>query len=250
MEFLHKKLVISESVFGPGAYGDSYTIAGEDKEFLRPLVVYIGGSISDKIYEARRETAPTAVAREFLAAAGDTPAADLLICPFPAPSRTPSGDGVEPGKRPDGVLLLTEGSWQSVLRMRFLVHLVSELLRARGAPLPSAIAFLGFSAGAYLAFGLALDLPKAKGAAVFGGTSMSEAVAQSHPDSFRGKQFLALAGDDDPLAPNASECSSLLCRLGGQAETRLVQAGHSFQEYAGCGAVRECFAFTLGLLLK
>ena len=148
------------------------------------------------------------------------------------------------------MLLLNEGSWQTILRKRFLVHLVSELLRARKAPLPPVIAFVGFSAGAYLAFGLALDLPRAKGAAVFGGTGMSEAVVQSHPDSVRGKRFLALAGDDDPLAPNAKECCSLLCQFGGHAEARSFSAGHSFQEYAGCGAVRECFAFTLGLLLK
>jgi hypothetical protein len=213
-------------------------------------VVYIGGSISDKIYEARRETEPVAVVNEFLAVAGGIPATDLLVCPFPSPSRTPVGDGAGLEHGPDGVVVLSENAWQSILRKRFLFYLVSELLRAREAPLPPTLAFLGFSAGAYLAVGLALDLPRAKGAAVFGGTNMAEALAQSPPDAHQGKQFLALAGDEDPLAPNSAEFCSLLSHLGGLGETRAVPASHSFQEYASCGAVRECFAFALKLLLK
>jgi hypothetical protein len=98
--------------------------------------------------------------------------------------------------------------------------------------------------------GLAIDLPRAKGAAVFGGTGIPEAVVQSLPEYYRGKRFLALGGDDDPLAPNSKVCCRLLARYGVKAETRTVHAGHPFQEYADCGAVRECFAFTLGLLMK
>jgi pimeloyl-ACP methyl ester carboxylesterase len=247
---IHKKLVLSESVFGPGAYGDSYVGGGEGCESERPLVICIGGSISDKIYEDRRKTAPVAVANEFAAVAGSRPAADLLVCPFPSPARTPQGNGAEPEDGPDGVPRLSAKAWQSRMRERFAVHLVSELLHTREAALPSSLAFIGFSSGAYLAVGLALDLPRARGAAVFGGVGMAEAVAQSRQDSSRGKHFLALAGDEDPLSPHSKEFCNLLCRFAGQAEARTVRAGHSFHQYAACGAVRECVAFVLGLLLE
>lgn len=250
MDILHKKLVLSESVFGPGAYGDSYAATGSCNESARPLVVYIGGSIDDKTYEARGQAEPVAVAKEFLAAAGSEQAVDLLVCPFPPPSRTPAGDGSEPADGPDGVAILSKKAWQSILRERFGVHLISELLRARGTPLPSSIALVGFSSGAYLAVGLALDLPKAKGAAVFGGTGMAEALAQSDGDAHRSKQFLTVVGDDDPLEPRAREFSSLLGRFGGKSKVLTVRSGHSYQEYAACGAVQESFNFALRLLLE
>ncbi len=228
MCFVHEKLVLADSVFGPGSYGDSYLAIGGDNKRGRPLVTYIGGSINDKTYESRRGSEPVEILKEYLAASESTPLADLMVCPFPSPSRTPVLEGMENEEGPDGVTMFSKNAWQSILRERFSVHLVSELLRAREAPLPSSLAFVGFSAGAYLAVCLALDLPKARGAAIFGGTGMSEALVNSGPHAHKDRGFLAVAGEDDPLAPNAQEFAGFLGSLGVKSEVVTVRAGHSF----------------------
>jgi hypothetical protein len=237
----HRKILLDASVLGTGAYADAYTAPPGTAP--RPLVVYVGGAISEAEYERRRETPPEPVRAEFQTAAGPQPEADLLVCPFPPPSRTPSDGGAPSIRGPDGVEVLPDTAWQSLLRKRFLFHLVGELLRARKAPLPTSLSFVGFSAGAYLAVGLALDLPRGRGAAIVGGTGMAEALAQSPPESGLGRSFLAIAGEKDPLAPRTGEWERLLRRRGLLGECRSVPAGHSFAEYAGCGALRDAFGF-------
>lgn len=233
---------------GEGAYADSYRVARCGPGLNLPLVVYIGGSIREEKYEARRDTEPDAVAKEFFAALGDSSAVELLVCPFPPPSRTPEGDGIEPSVGPDGIPLLSEGSWQSLLRKRFKHHLMKEVMEEGSLPPPSRMTFVGFSAGAYLAVGLAMDMPAVRGAAVFGGVGMAEAVVQSPEAALKSKRFLAIAGTRDKLSTKSGEFTDFINNRGGRAELKEVLSEHSFQTYAKCGAVREAFKVAIEIV--
>ena len=245
----HRKIVLQNSLLGGLYYADTYQFPRADGE-PSPLVAYVGGSVSDAVFDQRLQTEPDVILSVYLKAleVSRRPHVDLFVLPFPAPRLTPVGqDGELPvAETCGGVVTLLETDWRTVLRRRFLNIFVTEILPARGLPLPSTLGIVGFSSGAYLAVGLALDLARAQSVAIMGGTGMAEAVKQCPKEACQGKRFTAYVNDEDNLRANAKFFEAFM-RGRGIPVTTLTRPGrHSFADYAANGLAEEAFRFALG----
>lgn len=191
-----------------------------------PLVIYVGGAVGRDEYQARRATEPTPIADQLARAllAEPLPRLDLLVCPCPVDT---GGEGLE---------------W-------IVQHHDDELMPALGAP-PSALACLGFSAGAAYALHLAI-VADAVAVALFGASTGGGLGADDRrlvdARVRAGKPDLAMAvfrNHDDPVA--ATE--RLVQRLPSGLHARAMAArpgGHAFRDYAANATVSDAFAFVL-----
>jgi hypothetical protein len=123
-------------------------------EETRPLLIYVGGSTSPSKYLARWSTEPTPIIAELEAALETEPLRplDVLICPCPMDT---GGEGL------DG----------------FVDHFEDELLPEIGTR-PSALACIGYSAGAAYAMHLAI-VEEAPAIVSIGGTGVLEAATHN-----------------------------------------------------------------------
>jgi hypothetical protein len=126
-----------------------------------PLLVYVGGQIGLKRHAERFETEPTPVVDELLKAFGGEPPARLDFLVLPAPP-----------------LPRTAGSSPNEDFEDFFEH---ELLPAIDAPAPSAIGFVGYSYGAFLATYVALGLEETRALVTLGGVGISRAIQLARP---------------------------------------------------------------------
>lgn len=186
-----------------------------------PLVIYLGGSVTPTVYEARRRSPPTPIAAAFeraRRALGET-SVDLAVSPCP----------LHDGGDPEG--------W------------VTELLDALGAQLgaPSALGCVGYSAGAALALRLALLEPRSV-ASVFGAsgiTGLLDEVRELADERARKGDRLALGwwmNAEDPLAM-ASEWVRRFPSIDVTMSTR--PGRHPFADYEANGSVEDAFRFVL-----
>ena len=150
----------------------------------------------------------------------------------------------------DDVPLLQDDDWRSVLRRRGLSCLVTQILRYGEMPLPGELAFVGYSAGAYLAMGWCLDISNAVACATMGGAGMAEAARQAPTDRITRRGYLCLANSDDPLKGNANLFQNYARTLGAIARHEERPGGHPFADYRANGFVKDAFAFCLGHLLE
>ncbi len=219
----HKKIETENSRFGKKGFADFYRF-GETGE-PPPLIVYVGGAITPDEYEARRSTAPDAVAGEFQKALDDrpTPSINLLVAPSP----------------------VLEGEADGTIRSEFLQFVVFDLMGLTPNPRPARMGVVGFSFGAFLGAGLALDLPRARALATLGGAGVAEAVFDSEDRAFEGKRFKAFATANDPFAMDMYKFLHALVKREIDMEPELGEGGHSFDDYRKVGFVKDAFKFVL-----
>jgi len=195
----------------------------------RPLLIYVGGSTSPSKYLARWSTEPTPIIAEFEVALKAEPLRplDVLVCPCPMDTR---GEGL------DG----------------FVDHFEDELLPEVGAR-PSALACLGYSAGASYAMHLAI-VEEARAIVSIGGTGVLEAAEHNRPILDR----LIRDGESGPVVAlfrNHGDQTVALESLGRNMPRPLQVVatlsgtrGHEFRYYAGNGSLVAGFRFLLECL--
>ena len=217
-----RKLEFHRAPPEPADYATLYRVGAPSGP--APLVVYVGGALSDQEREARRYGEPVAVQNEIEAAIRQVPVprVDVLVCPAPVTSREP-GHGA---------------------REQFIDHLQDELIPALEAPAPSALAFVGNSFGACIATYAALSIENARALVTFAGTGIADSAREAQPwlpKDLAIKFFWNL----EDLAPRPDTYAPILA-----ARYRAVivppRAGaHPFEDYAANGSVRDAFAFAL-----
>jgi hypothetical protein len=206
----------------PKAFADLYRFGSATDR--APLVVYVGGAIGRREYDARSRTAPDPIAREFARAvdAAHCERVDLLVCPCPVDT---GGEGY------DG----------------FVAHFDDELVPATGTT-PAVWGCVGYSAGAAFAAYLAV-IGEARAAAVFGAAGLHDAFSQGrnvldlaareghHPT-------LALFRNDADQTADSDAVPSWMRGLDVTAMGKRPGA-HRFSDYASNGTVADAFRFVL-----
>jgi len=224
---IHRKIIIDDSVLGDVAFGDWYRF-GDPACRPRPLIHYIGGSITRAVYLSRLKGEPTPVVDEFHSAwerAGQ-PAVDLLVSSAP-----PCGES-----RQNGIL------------QDFFSHLLFELLPDTDNPRPPALAFVGNSFGAHLASYLAFSLAGARALATIAGCGMTDAAQQTPLQHLEDKRFMLFSNLDDGTEYEDGEFSRF---LGAWEHTLTIErrpGGHAFDDYRSNGALRDALGFCLASL--
>ncbi len=200
----------------------------------RPLLCYVGGAIDEATYAARASSEPLEVLEQLSRATqGDGLADhDFLVCP------------ALPVARETGVL-----------GQDFLRHLRRDLLPALGAP-PSAIGFVGYSVGAYLAAYAAFRELSACALAMVGASNPADAMRPFEAEGqveeldwdaiaerLRVEAYRNVGDPSDPEGEGlAALPASLPLRstvLGGPGD------GHRFDFYAKTGGYKSAFRFAL-----
>lgn len=192
-----------------------------------PLILYVGGSISRQVYAQRRNTEPTPI-REALASAlrvraGRPPTGQALVCPCPVDT---DGAGID---------------W-------IVEHLDQDLVPALAAP-PSALACLGYSAGAAYA-AHAAAIAEARALAVFGSSGLlrtlrddSAIMAQREPDGLPPLRISCFRNAEDPVQSQA-ELQQVEREFGARVMAPRP-GGHGAASYLKNGTVASCFGILL-----
>jgi pimeloyl-ACP methyl ester carboxylesterase len=218
------KLRFPTSCLGLSAFAD-LRLFGEDRGSTVPLVVYIGGAISESKYEARRDSEPIEIFDVF-AALHDRYKSPFAVLVVPCP----------PIVTPD----------KAHLRALFLNHLDRELLPSVGAPI-SSLAFVGFSFGAFLAtFAAAAHSDRTSALATIAGVGMTDGWRLS--GSPPGRCFPPVrcwVNENDPCLHYSVEFEAALHASGGSPIVHRAGGGHRFADYLDNGTVREAFSFAL-----
>jgi len=202
-------------------YAHLYRFGRSDEP--RTLLIYVGGSTSPSKYLARRSTKPAPIIAELeTALEAKLLPLDVLICPCPMDT---GGEGL------DG----------------FVDHFEDELLSEIGIR-PSALACMGYSAGAAYAMNLAI-VEEARAIVSIGGTGVLEAAAHNRTILDR----LIRDGEPGPavaLFRNDGDQTATLESLGRNmprplrvAATIAGTGGHQFRDYAGNGSLVAGFRF-------
>ena len=225
---LHDKIIIDDSILGDVAFADCYRFGDLTVE-SRPLLHYIGGSISRNVYLSRLKGEPTPVVDEFLPAwmSAGQPAVDLLISSSP-----PSGES-----RQNGIL------------QDFFSHLLFELLPGTGNPRPPVMAFVGNSFGAHLASYLTFSLAGGNALAAIAGCGMAEAAIQTPLLNLESKCFMLFSNIDDGTEYEDEEFRRFLSARDIALTIERRPGGHAFDDYRVNGALKDAFAFCLASLM-
>ena len=185
-----------------------------------PLLVYIGGQISLETHAERFDSEPTFVVDELCSALRGDPVRrlDFLVTPSPPVPRPGFDNHAED----------------------FAEFFGDVLLPALESPAPSAIGFVAFSYGAFLATYVALGLEGARALITLGEAGVARAVSQALPivphdilvELYRNE------GDpgQDPVTVARSFPGSLRARV-----MPLRPGVHRFADYAKNGTVADAF---------
>lgn len=217
--YRHSRLVLAESSLAPRLFADYY--AGLASMQGAPLVCYWGGAISHEEYEHRREIRPSWIAEEFERACADGPAPDLLVFSVPL---------IEPCDRAE-------------LQRRLVRTFWFELLPATPNERPAAIAYVGYSVGAYLATVLALARVEGRAVAAIGGVGMAAAVAEGHAGWVGSVEFAAFVNADDPCEDETRKLRAALEDRRAALFLHRGRGGHDLADYIDNGSLRAAFAF-------
>ncbi|MBK9518158.1 MAG: hypothetical protein IPO09_12575 [Anaeromyxobacter sp.] len=191
-----------------------------------PLLLYVGGAITERQHAERFESAPTPILEQLELALTQSPLPrlDLVIAPSPVDRSDPSA-----------VLDDYEDFFHD------------ELLPALGGPPPTAMAFVGYSFGAHLVTGLALGEESARALATLGGAGIAQAARAAGRVVASGLSVVMFHNTGDALPPPATALGAFDPRL----KPWVMPArpgGHGFGSYAANGSVAEAFGFALDLL--
>jgi hypothetical protein len=205
-------------------YANLYRLG--DPATAGPLLLYVGGAITEAQHAERFATEPTPVLEPLEAAhaTAPLPRLDLLIIPSP-PRRT------------DPATVLDE----------FEDHVLDELLPSLGGAEPTALAFVGYSFGGHLVTSLALGQERARALVILGGAGIAEA-ARAAGSLVARKLTVALfhnAGDALPHPSHAVGAFPAPLKPWVMPDR---PGGHAFADYAANGSVEEAFGLALSLL--
>ena len=191
-----------------------------------PLILYVGGAVTERQHAARFETEPTPILEQFQEAFSSSPLprVDLVIAPSPTKRVAPAE-----------VLDLFED------------HFLDELLPAIGSHEPTALAFVGYSLGAHLVTALALGQERARALVTIGGAGIAEAVRAAGPLVARNLSVTLFHNKQDDLPPPARAAAAFPAPL--KPWVMPPRPGrHGFADYAANGSVSEAFGLALALL--
>jgi hypothetical protein len=220
----HSRIVVGASSLSPSLFADFYRAGPEVR--ARPLVCCWGGAITTDDYEHRRAVPPSPIAEELDAVIESDQSVDLLVLPLPQ---------VEP--------------WDDQeLRARILRTFSEELLPLTPNPSPAATAFVGHSAGAYVATVLALGRSDSCALVALGGVGMEWAAAHgSRPVA--SLSWASFVNQDDPCADEAFALDGLLAANGVTLERHVREGGHDLADYLANGSIRAALRFVAGKVL-
>jgi hypothetical protein len=193
----------------------------------RPLVLYLGGSISQAVYEERRHSPPTAIAEVFERAlqARQMTSVDLVVCPCPVD---------------------TEGDGESWIADHF-----EESVERLGSK-PRAYASVGYSAGA--GYALLLGAPEARALALLGPAIHPEMVTD-----MKGVLEQRRLATGEPLEigwlVNTTDPTGRVRPLHGLGSCVRIRdfsgsGGHPFADYVANGLASTAFEFVLERLTR
>lgn len=195
----------------------------------RPMVHYIGGSVSRGVYLSRLKGEPSPVVDEFQLAweAAGQPSIDLMVSSSPPSS---------------------ELRHNSILQ-DFFSHLLFELLPQTDNPRPPALAFVGNSFGAHLASYLAFSLAGTRALATIAGCGMADAAKQTSLLNLEHKNFIVFSNLDDGTEYEDEEFSQFMGSRGIYLTIERRPGGHAFENYQVNGALRDAFGFCISCLV-
>lgn len=216
--------MIDDSVLGDVAFADWYRFGGQ-VDGPRPLIHYVGGSITRDVYLSRLHGEPTPVVDEFQMAweSAGKPSVDLQVSSSP-----PCGES-----RQNGIL------------QDFFSHVLFELLPRTDNPRPPALAFVGNSFGAHLASYLTFSLAGAKALATIAGCGMADAAQQTSLNNLKSKRFMVFSNLDDGTEYEDEEFRRFLEAREILLVVERRPGGHDFDDYQANGALRDAFEFCL-----
>ena len=222
---IYKKIVLDNSRFGSLVFADYYRY-GSDNNSSIPLVIYIGGSISDCEYEQRRETRPESIDVEFLKAyreISNCQCIDLLISPPP----------------PQGHVA------HNILLREFFIFLMNEVLINTQNPRPNSMAIIGYSFGAYLATYIAFNLPMVYSLSTIGGGGMDYAASQCRNSFLNNKKIFIFSNTNDGTEDEDRKFLEYLSSQKIESEIFKRESGHTFSDYVNNNSVKDAFKFAI-----
>jgi hypothetical protein len=221
----HVRLEIADSALASHLFADFFRIG--HATVPPPVVCAWTGALSPDEYEARRERdlgAVTATLDRMLGAW--THPADVLIISSPNPTT------------------------RSRVQLRAdLMAFTVQLLAASPNPHPPALGYLGHSVGAWIAVGLALDLPFSRAVATLGGAEMADALVGARPDVLRRICFAGFVNHDDPLAGETYTFRNALAAHGLSLPLHCGPGGHEWADYLANGLTKQAFCYVLQQLI-
>jgi hypothetical protein len=229
--FEHRRIDLPQSALAPHLFADYYRYGRrKGREDSPPLICCWGGALDPSQYEERRTKGPDRLLREIaeVFAGPLTPDFDLLVLPNP----------------------VMEGRSRDQLRADIKCTFVEELLPSTGNPCPSALGFLGYSAGGCVITCLALDLPAACAVGTLGGVGMAEVLLDTGRPLSKKLQFAAFINAGDPLADEAFALRRALAGRGRTVEIRQGPGGHDIEDYLDTGLARSLGAWIRGALFR
>jgi hypothetical protein len=222
--FAHRRLDFPRPGRAVGDYLDLYQVGSP--ETPGPLLLYVGGAITERQHVERHATEPTPILEQFEAAfaTGPLPRLDLLVASSPV-GRTD----------PEAVLDEYEDFF------------LDEVLPALGGPAPTALAFVGYSFGAHLVTALALGQERARALVTLGGAGIAQAARAAGRALAAELTVVMFHNLGDELPEPATAVGAFEARL----KPWVMPArpgGHGFQSYAANGSVAEAFGVALDVL--
>ncbi len=206
------------------AYVNHYRLG--DAAAPGPLLLYVGGAISERQRAERFETEPAPILEQFEAAVAQAPLPrlDLVV----APSRLGPADAAT-----------------ALDDFEDFFH--DELVPALGSPPPTALAFIGYSFGAHLVTNLALGDECARALITLGGAGIAQAARAAGRAVAPALSVTFFHNSGDDLPPPALAVPAFGAHLRPWVMPPRP-GGHGFASYAANGSVAEAFGLALDLL--
>lgn len=229
MNVQHQKIELPGRCRGLRVYADHFRY-GDPERDRGPALVYIGGAITDGVYEARRTTRPRRIEEELtpaMAAVG-VEALDVAVVPLPP------------------WVMLPDERDEIIAEVRRVV--LVGILPACGVAASAPVGVVGYSAGGMFAVHLAARSPRVRAVATLAGVGLLHAVMGGPPAALSGKPFFAFANDEDLAAGETAELAGFAPELGLSFEMSWREGDHPFDDYAANGAVTDAFRAVLGVL--
>lgn len=215
------------------AYANLYRVG--DVSTAGPLVVYVGGAVGVPTYVERMSTEPV-VLRDVLAdalARSAAPRLDVLFCPCPVDTRR-------------------RGETKAAGCEWFETHLDDELIPSLGVA-PTALSFIGYSAGAIFAAHLAI-VTEASALVTIGGAGLVRALSNPELTALRRENQnggwrlrAALFRNMGDHADEPADAARLLGVPGAAMPAR--PGGHPFVDYIDNGTAAEAFRFAIDAVI-
>jgi hypothetical protein len=220
-----RRIDVAQSVLGPDLFAE-YTRHGRrvGRPERPPLICCWGGALYAGQYQERRVGTPAhliaAVQQVF--AGPSMPDFDVLLLPNP----------------------VIESRSRAQLRLDLHHAFLHEFLPQTSNPEPSALGFLGYSAGAFVVTCLALDITTSRAVAAVGGAGMAESLLDTERPIAPGLRFAAFINSDDPLADETSAFQDALADRGHSLVLQRGDGGHEIEDYLDNGLLRAAATWT------